>query len=190
MYVAHNRSSLINTIFPCLCFSGAFLSIINDARDKQLYLDDHVVDQVKTLYNKAALVAQNALPYLQRSEPEYFNKFRKQVSYPWINFKPFTNKKLAKRQFSRQGRRNLISFDESTSDRCISELTGTGSKGSQPCQISNSCWQLISAEGAAEYTLTHQALYLLVGEIQGWFCQLYCCNNCACKKPQIFVYSV
>lgn len=186
MYVAHNRWSLINTIFLRLCFLGAFLSIINDARDKQLYLDDHVVDQVKTLYNKAALVAQNALPYLQHSEPEYFSKFRKQVSYPWINFKPFTNKKLVKRQFSRQGRRNLISFDESTSDRCISELTGTGSKGSQPCQISDSCWRLISAEGAAEYTLTHQALYLLVGEIQGWCWQLYCCNR-ACKKPQIFV---
>ena len=149
--------------------TGAFLSLINDAQDGQLSLDDRVLNQVKTLYNKATLVAEQTLPYLQRETPDYFKKFKNQVSKPWGNFKPFTNKKLSKRHYDPQHRRNVISFDEDTSDHCMSELTGTvtSSKVSRPCQVSDRCWGLISAEGAEGYTLTHQALFLLLGEIQG-----------------------
>ena len=150
-------------------FIGAFLSLINDVQDGQLNVEIHVLNQVKGLYNKATLIAEDALPFLKQSGPEYFKKFRKQVSDPWVNFKPFTNKKLLKRQYDPQKRRNLISFDEETSDHCMSELTGTGSSShsNQPCQISDRCWGLISAEGAEGYTLTHQALFLMLGEVQG-----------------------
>ena len=152
-----------------ILFTGAFLRLINDVQDGHLKVDDHLLNQVKALYNKASLVAQDALPFLQRSTPDYFKKFKKQVSDPWANFKPFTNKKLLKRHYDPESRRNVISFDEATSDHCMSELTGTGSSSeiSQPCQISDRCWGLIIAEGAEGYTLTHQALFLMLGEIQG-----------------------
>ena len=44
-----------------------------------LSLDDRVLKQVKTLYDKASLVAEETLPYLQRETPDYFKKFKNQV---------------------------------------------------------------------------------------------------------------
>lgn len=154
-----------------MLFTGAFLSIINDLKDGQVNVEDSVLKQVKGLHNKASTIAQDALPFLQESSPEYFMKFKKQVSYPWSNFKPFTNKKLAKRQHKPENRRNVINFDEGTSDECMTGLTGTssGSEGRQPCHISDKCWGLIATEGAQGYALTHQALFFQLGETQGRF---------------------
>lgn len=163
------KSINLDGIFGLRVAQGALLSIINNVQDGQLSVEDNVLNQVKELYNNASLTAKSALPFLQRSSPQYFRKFRKQVSDPWLNFKPFTNKKLVKQQYKPQSRRNVINFDEGTSDQCMTELTGTapGSDGSQPCHISDKCWGLISAEGTEGYTLTHQALFFQLGELQG-----------------------
>lgn len=154
-------------------FTGALLSIINNVKDDQLNAEDNVLKQVKGLHNKASLVAQDAMPFLQESSPEYFNKFKKQVSYPWSNFKPFVNKKLSDVQYYKPlKRKNLINFNEETSDRCMTELTGTapGSAFGQPCRVSDECWDLMSpSEGTEGYALTHQALFFQLGEIQGKF---------------------
>ena len=161
---------IFSFFIPCI---GALLSVINDIKDDQLNVEDSVLSQVKGLYNKASLIAQDAMPFLQQSSPEYYEKFKKQVSYPWSNFKPFTNKKLSTEQYKNepQKRRNLINFNEETSDRCMTELTGTakGSAINQPCHISDECWDLMlpASEGAQGYALTHQALFFQLGEIQG-----------------------
>ena len=160
---------LLFIIFVSSVSIGAFLSLLHDVQDGQLSLEDSVLRQVRGLYNKATIIGQDSLPFLMKSEPEYFKKFKKEVSNPWINFKPFTNKKLQKRHYGPQERRNVISFDETQSDKCMVEITGTGTSvnAGQPCQVSDECWRLISSEGATGYTLTHQALFLLLGEIQG-----------------------
>ena len=158
----HNYHSAF--FFP----SGALLSVINDARDGKLRVNKENLERVKRLYHKASLIAEDALPFLQQSSPEYFKKFRKQVSAPWPYFKPF--QKLQKRQNIERSKskKDNINFDEDTSDYCLSELTGTAAdSNSRPCQISDSCWNLIVAEGTEGYTLTHQALFFIVGEIQG-----------------------
>ena len=156
-------------------FTGALLSVINDVEDDLLNTEDNVLKQVKGLHNKASLIAQDAMPFLQQSSPEYYQKFKKQVSYPWSNFKPFTNKKLSTEQYNKepQKRGNLINFDEETSDRCMTELTGTAkeSASGQPCRISDECWDLMlpASVGTEGYALTHQALFFQLGEIQGKF---------------------
>lgn len=159
----------LDGIFGLRVAQGAFLSLLHDVQGGQLSLEDSVLRQVRGLYNKATIIGQDSLPFLMKSEPEYFKKFKKEVSNPWINFKPFTNKKLQKRHYGPQERRNVISFDETQSDKCMVEITGTGTSvnAGQPCQVSDECWRLISSEGATGYTLTHQALFLLLGEIQG-----------------------
>lgn len=168
------KSVNLDGIFGLRVAQGAFLSVLNDVQAGQLKLDEHLLGQVRDLYNKASLIGQRALPFLKQSTPDYFKKFRKQVSNPWANFKPFTNKELLKRNYNPQKRRNIISFDEETSDQCMSALTGTGSNShiTQPCQVSDKCWGVISAEGAEGYALTHQALFFLLGETQGCTPQL------------------
>lgn len=163
------RSINLDGIFGLRVAQGAFLSILNDVRDGQLRLEDRVLKQVKGLYNTASLIGQHSLPFLKKSEPEYFEKFKKQVSDPWLSFKPFTNRQLQKRIYDLQQKRHFVSFDEAQSDKCMAEITGTGarSNSSQPCQVSDECWRLISSEGARGYTLTHQALFLQLGEVQG-----------------------
>ncbi|XP_022798729.1 UPF0764 protein C16orf89-like [Stylophora pistillata] len=166
-YEREYKSINLDGIFGLRVAEGALLSIIKDVQDGQLRVEDNVLNRVKDLYNKASQIAGLALPYLQRTAPEYFEKFRKQVADPWLNFKPFTNKKLMKKEYNSEIRRTAINFDESTSDQCMSGLTGTGSDGNQPCQISDKCWELISADGTQGYALTHQALFFQLGEVQG-----------------------
>lgn len=163
------RSINLDGIFGLRVAQGAFLSILNDVQDGQLRLEDHILKQVKGLYNKASMIGQHSIPFLKKSAPEYFEKFKKQVSDPWLSFKPFTNKQLQKRIYDPQQKRHFVSFDEAQSDKCMAEITGTGasSNSSQPCQVSDECWRLISSEGAQGYTLTHQALFLQLGEVQG-----------------------
>lgn len=166
-YERDYKSINLDGIFGLRVAQGALLSIIKDVQDGQLRIEDNVLNRVKELYNKASQIAGHALPYLQRAAPEYFEKFRKQVADPWLNFKPFAGKELIKKEYNPEIKRTAIDFDESTSDECMSGLTGTGSDGNQPCHISDKCWDLISAEGTHGYALTHQALFFQLGEIQG-----------------------
>eukprot|EP00058_Branchiostoma_floridae_P013872 XP_002599360.1 hypothetical protein BRAFLDRAFT_64283 [Branchiostoma floridae] len=58
-------------------------------------------------------------------------------------------------------------FSEDDSDRCLSELLGTGQNGDQKCQISDACWEMMTSPSYTGYWLTHELFYLEVGERAG-----------------------
>ncbi|CAH1273020.1 C16orf89 [Branchiostoma lanceolatum] len=63
-------------------------------------------------------------------------------------------------------------FDEDDSNRCLSELLGTGQNGGQKCQISDACWEMMTSPSYTGYWLTHELFYLEVGERAGCLDQL------------------
>ena len=52
-------------------------------------------------------------------------------------------------------------------DQCISDLFGDPRAGTKPCNITDECWRFIGRNNTQGYMTTHQALYLMVGEVKG-----------------------
>ena len=52
-------------------------------------------------------------------------------------------------------------------DQCISDLIGDPRTGAKPCNITDECWRFIGRNNKQGYMTTHQALYLMVGEVKG-----------------------
>ena len=52
-------------------------------------------------------------------------------------------------------------------DQCISDLIGDPRNGAKRCNITDECWRLIGRNNTQGYMTTHQALYLMVGEVKG-----------------------
>lgn len=144
---------------------GALLKILDEQRSGELKLDKKTVSRITSLQRVAALIAKKSLPVLKKTYPSYFKKFEVVISEPWKNFKSF--RKLDHSLYIPVDKRSDISFDEDTSDQCMTEMTGTGDKPSKPCELSAHCWNLMTSKGAGGYALTHQALFLLMGELHG-----------------------
>ena len=52
-------------------------------------------------------------------------------------------------------------------DQCILDLIGDPRTGAKPCNITDECWRFIGRNNTQGYMTTHQALYLMVGEVKG-----------------------
>ena len=139
--------------------TGALLSVLQDEEAGHLRVSREYQDHIRKLTAKASTVAKKTLPHLKRQSPSYFQKFEEQVSGPWQNFKSFH--KLDNKLYIPISKRNYVAFDEETSDGCMLEVKG------HSCHISDQCWDLMTAKGTDGYTLTHQALYLLLAEKHG-----------------------
>lgn len=151
------------TIF--ILFLGALLHILHEQKTGKLNLNESFIKQISMLERKASKSAEKSLPQLKQSSPLYFKKFETTIVGPWRNFKSF--KKLDYSMYIPANKRSDISFDEDTSDTCMTQMTGTGEEITKPCQLSDQCWNLMMAKGTNGYALTHQALFLLIGETKG-----------------------
>ena len=58
------------------------------------------------------------------------------------------------------------SFNEKESDLCLRELVGTSNKSEgKKCRISKQCWAFMTSPNRVGYSLTHEILYLQIGEM-------------------------
>ena len=51
--------------------------------------------------------------------------------------------------------------------QCISDLIGDPRTSAKPCNITDECLRFIGRNNTQGYMTTHQALYLMVGEVKG-----------------------
>lgn len=151
---------------------GALLKILHEQKTGKLNLKESLVKQISQLERKASNSAEKSFPQLKQSSPLYFKKFETIIMEPWKNFKSF--KKLDYSMYIPANKRSEISFDEDVSDACMTQMTGTGKHITKPCQLTDHCWNLMMAKGADGYALTHQALFLLIGETKGIVLQYIC----------------
>lgn len=50
---------------------------------------------------------------------------------------------------------------------CMEALLGSGGPGYEPCNVTDQCWQVMTSAVNVGYTLTHQALYFMLGISRG-----------------------
>ncbi|EDO43039.1 predicted protein [Nematostella vectensis] len=163
-YDHDHKTVNLDGVYGLRVAEGSLKKILEEFKGGKVFLSRRDFNSIRALWTRAGQISKRALPYLQKHNPAYFHRFKKQVSGPWLEFKAF--RKLDVALIVPVNKRESIEFDEDTSDKCMEEMSGTG-EIKVPCRLSDSCWRMMMFKGAGGYTLTHQALFLLLGETQG-----------------------
>ena len=164
------RVCISNNDLNYFVITGAIKKALEEAKLGIIDIDAGIKAKILLLKHEANSAAEKAIPYLKQHEsPKYFKQFKKTIIAPWPNFKPFQKLDHSELPMPSLQKKNFIEFNEHNSDRCLSEISGSqvGSNSSKRCTISDDCWQLETQGKTHGYALTHQGLYLLLGEVQG-----------------------
>ena len=139
--------------------------IAEEARTRQTRVDEGTLRLLADLQTRASDTANKSLPYLRAKNPEYYNQFRFVVEQPWTNIKRFRNLDLSQQVLVKKDSPYL----EKEMDRCFAALTRRhGNLSKFACNVTDECWQFVSAKGMMGYWVTHQALYFMIAEMAGW----------------------
>ncbi len=128
------------------------------------------IERIEKLHYTVSNIAQNGYNSLKTSKSDYVQKFDFLINDEWIFMLPY---RFSDRALINPS--NVIledSMDEAASDVCMTDLVGDKEEASPiSCVITNYCWDIMSAKSKSGYHLTHQALFMMLAEKQGWFIQ-------------------
>ncbi|XP_076452210.1 UPF0764 protein C16orf89-like [Babylonia areolata] len=112
-----------------------------------------IVDQFDT-------AAEAALSYVKEEDPQYFRRFLQVIDRPFLL--PYRQKTL--QDLSKTPVGDDSSYDEETGDECLSRIMGafveeSSGKKIEECNVTRSCWDMMTDKGRCKYSITHQLLY-------------------------------
>jgi hypothetical protein len=142
---------------------NALQTIITNNEHKDLYDKNHLI---RSLSMQIERIANQSLDEISRTASAYFERFR------LITARAFTTDydvRSVRSQLIEQGERSA-DFDEDDSDLCFSQVLGSDeSLNSIQCQVSQSCWSMMTSTLTKDYRITHQLLWFLVAKNLGCF---------------------
>ena len=171
-------------------FQGILQDLLTRVETSRIQIPKRTFQVLTRLHHKAKLVSSKSQPYLRASDPDYY-RLGFVARHAWLFQREFRNLNTSLSQIKPQDVENGH-FDMHTMDQCISELIGDQMSGAKPCNITDECWNFVRSENTTGYMTTHQALYLMVGEIKGFLipfsgsCHFLTTNN-HCSRPLLAV---
>ena len=144
--------------------TGILQDLLTKARSNRIQIPHDVLNLLTELHKKATLTAKKAQPFLNASDPDYY-RLGFVARHAWLFKRDFRSldTSLSQGTHFRQEAR----FAGKAMDQCISDLIGDPRTGAKPCNITDECWRFIGRNNTQGYMTTHQALYLMVGEVKG-----------------------
>jgi len=134
--------------------------------ESKMHIKDDIFQRLVKLHAKILEIADRGFNKLRSSDSSYFHKFEHLIDGKWFSIMPYHNVDLS--MVHKQPLSNDDSFDEASSDQCMTNLIGSQQSGIQKqCQITDKCWELMTKKGAEKYYLTHQGLFLILAENRG-----------------------
>lgn len=122
-----------------------------------------VQDELRELKDKIERAAAAAMGYVRADDPDYFERFEQAVSQPYLL--KYTPQKLANLDKTPAG--SDESYDEEVGDACFARTMGTykeGGKKVNRCNVTRSCWNMMTQPDRSRYSITHQLLFLIIIE--------------------------
>ena len=143
---------------------GILQDLLTKARSNRIQIPYDVLNLLTELHKKATLTAKKAQPFLNATDPDYY-RLGFVARHAWLFKRNFRSLDISLSQGThfRQDAR----FAGRAMDQCISDLIGDPRTGAEPCNITDECWRFIGRNNTQGYMTTHQALYLMVGEVKG-----------------------
>ncbi|CAH1793141.1 unnamed protein product [Owenia fusiformis] len=158
----------IDGIYGSRFLEGQMELLLQDLEKLTIAASRHedLIKHISQLRLKAEKISDDALPQLQSSNPDYFDKLAGLVKYGWRVH--HTDRELDSNYLWKE---KVDLFDEATqkaerrmlkqSDDCMAELLQTGVKR---CIVSLDCCKLMTKRGYSGYALSHQLLYTVLAE--------------------------
>ncbi|KAG2455632.1 CP089 protein, partial [Polypterus senegalus] len=123
------------------------------------------VSKVRKLMQRLDGTLQQASYTLQESDPSYFREFEPILESGFWSLPKMWNTTSPHLVYS--AFQEVACFSEQLSDKCIALLLGTWKDNGTPCIVTNSCRNLMTRFGCADYSLSHQLLYFMIGQMKG-----------------------
>ena len=148
--------------------TGILQDLLTKARSNRIQIPHDLLNLLTKLHKKTTLTAKRAQPFLNATDPDYYRlgfASTDSVSHAWLFKRDFRSLDTSLSQgthFMQEAR-----FAGKAIDQCISDLIGDPRTGARPCNITDECLRFIGRNNTQGYMTTHQALYLMVGEIKG-----------------------
>ncbi|GAB6021533.1 hypothetical protein CHUAL_004135 [Chamberlinius hualienensis] len=132
---------------------------------------DEEAEDIGSLAKMAKKICEETIPVLKDRLPEYYNKMGQLISenfwsldYPIRTTNPgFIYSVVAADE----------TLTEDASDNCIGQMVGNKAYGVSSCSVSDVCWDTMTVPRRSRYTLTHEIIFLQVGEIVGCLDQMH-----------------
>ena len=163
---------------PFSFFTGALNKAITESK---LDKDNSVFTKLADLHSKIVDIAERGFNQIKSSDSDYFHKFKHLIDAKWFAMMPYHS--VDKSLFHQVTLHDDDSFDEQSSDQCMTDLLGSQLEGvQQKCIVTDKCWNLMTKKGPDGYFLTHQGLFLLLAENRGtvgftFIAQFYVCES-------------
>ncbi|XP_023224708.1 UPF0764 protein C16orf89 homolog [Centruroides sculpturatus] len=122
----------------------------------------NIIPIISQLQRKAESIANRGIPYIKNAQPVYYQGIGNILTNGLWSLdyrRRKTNENQERKVF------NETYFNESLSDKCISEIIGRDETDFCQCAIKDDCWALMTSPDYSGYSLTHEVIYLQLSEI-------------------------
>ncbi|BFZ18774.1 hypothetical protein BsWGS_21813 [Bradybaena similaris] len=165
-FFAKDYSSLnLDGMFGIRLCQGSIGETLKDCSSSKFRCPTDLVKRVERILSQLSETAETALPYIENNDPRYFSMFLPTIDAPYVV--QYVDERLG----DDAGEPGFdTTYDETKGDHCFANLMGTFSKNdifTPKCTVSNECWEYMTRRNTAAYAITHELLYLILGEKTG-----------------------
>ncbi|XP_041348010.1 UPF0764 protein C16orf89 homolog [Gigantopelta aegis] len=149
-------------IFGLRIGQGQLIQIFEDCN--QRHCDEKALSRIRRITSIVEETCKSAMPYLKQLDEKYYNRFFPLMKEPYLlKYRPHTFRNLDKVKPGTN-----TEYNEEDGDSCFARIMGTyvDEKGEYlpKCNTTQRCFDMMTHEGTAEYTITHQLFYFIIME--------------------------
>lgn len=108
---------------------------------------------------------ERAVSALRQSEPNYYREFEPLLTWTFWSVPGSWSSTDSSVVYS--STLSSECYDEQLSDKCLTLLLGTWKQNGTPCIVTKPCRDMMTRFGCPFYSLSHQLLYFMIGEMKG-----------------------
>lgn len=159
-FFSEDYSSInVDGLFGLRLGQGQLREAVRECRERSC--DPELLKNLTSLDERLGTTCDSALPYVEATDPAYYNRFIKTINKPYIT--PYTSTLFEEKDDVEVGTNTR--YDEELGDVCFSRLMGTYLENDKPLPVCNTtfdCWDYMTTENTAGYVITHQLLYFII----------------------------
>ncbi|XP_069134715.1 UPF0764 protein C16orf89 homolog [Argopecten irradians] len=164
-FFSEDYSSInVDGLFGLRVGEGQLLDAIDICERKQI-CPFSLLSRLTSLSVKLGTTCERALPYVEQTDPAYYERFLHTIDAPYrlpYRVTTFSDDEV---EAVTIGKDSL--YDEDKGDACYARLLGTYEAGGsriEKCNVTTKCIEMMTSEGTSGYVTTHQLLYFIIME--------------------------
>eukprot|EP00111_Clytia_hemisphaerica_P018320 TCONS_00054210-protein len=161
-YSSHYKEVNLDSIFGLRAAEGTLHHLFTKHEDKIRKLPTHIFTSIEKSFISIRISAAMGYQILDKENDKYLQSFRYIVDKKWFHKSNTRLPLVAEAPSSSQIVKANDELDEKFSDKCMKGLLGTSST-KKKCTVEDDCWSVMNKEGNFGYTITHQALFFMLG---------------------------